>query len=130
MFEFHKTDTGAAAPWEYLPAAAGTYEVGQLLNVADGKLTAVDAAQTTTPPYLCMGNKTLADGEILPVVRVSDDAIYMTKLSAEAAAAKVGTKLQVSAGGKEADAAAEGTFEVTALEGTAAGDTVYGRFHI
>lgn len=130
MFTFHKTDTGAAAPWEYLPAAAGTYEVGQLLNVTGGKLAAVEAASKTTPPYLCMSNRTVEDGENLPVVRVSDDAVYMTTLSAEAAAAATGTKLQVSAGGKEADGAAEGSFEVVALEGTQAGATVYGRFHI
>lgn len=129
MFEFHKSDTGAVAPFEYIPAAAGTYEVGQLLTVEGGKLTAIAAAHKETPPYLCVSNKTVEDGDILPVVRVSKDVIYMTTLSAEAAAATVGTKLEISAGGKEADAAAAGTFEVTCIEGTEAGATVYGRFH-
>ena len=129
MFEFHKSDTGAVAPFEYIPAAAGTYEVGQLLTVEGGKLAAIAAAHKETPPYLCVSNKTVEDGDILPVVRVSKDVIYMTTLSAEAAATTVGTMLEISAGGKEADAAAAGTFEVTCIEGTEAGATVYGRFH-
>ena len=128
MFVFHKSDTGAVAPFEYLPAAAGEYEVGQLLKVDGGKLTAIDAASKVTPPYLCVGNKTVEDGEILPVVRVNGSTIYKTTLSAEAAAATVGSKLEISAGGKEADAAAEGTFEVTCVTGTEAGAVVYGRF--
>jgi hypothetical protein len=59
---------------------------------------------------------------------VADDAVYQTRLSAEAAAAAPGTKLEVSAGGLLADAAATGTFEVVHLEGTAADSIVYGRF--
>lgn len=128
MFSFYKTDTGAVAPFEYLPAAAGTYEPGQALNVVDGKLTAIDAATKTTPPYLSMTGKTVEDGDIIAVVRVSDDTIYKTTLSADAAAAKVGSLLEVSAEGKQVDAAAAGTFEVVAIEGTTAGSTVYGRF--
>lgn len=128
MFSPHKSDTGAVLPWEYMSAAAGSYEAGQLLQVTGGKLAAIDAAATTTPPYLCMGSMTVADGEELPVTRIDKDMIYETQLSAQAAEATVGTKLEVSAGGKEADAAASGTFEVVTLEGTAAGSAVYGRF--
>jgi len=128
MFSPHKSDTGAVLPWEYIPAAAGTYEAGQLLQVSGGKAAALTAATKTTPPYLCMGNFTVADGEELPVTRIDKDMIYETQLSAAAAAAAVGTMLEVSAGGKEVDAAAAGTFEVVALEGTSIGSTVYGRF--
>lgn len=128
MFTFHTTNNGAVAPWEYLPAAAGTYEVGQALIVTGGNVCAIAAATKTTPPYICMSNKTVAAGEPLPVVRVSDDAVYKTTLSAETAAAAVGSLLEVSAGGKGVDGAAAGTFEVTYIEGTAAGSTVYGRF--
>ena len=128
MFSPHKSDTGAVLPWEYIPAAAGTYEAGQLLQVSGGKVAALSAASKTTPPYLCMGNITAADGDPIPVSRVNKDMIYETQLSAAAAAATVGTMLEVSAGGKEADAAAEGTFEVVAIDGNAIGDTVYGRF--
>lgn len=128
MFRPHMSNNGAVLPFEYLPAAAGSYEAGQLLNVTGGKLTAIDAACKTTPAYLCMGKHTVADGENLPVTRVSDDMIYETELGAEAAAATVGTMLEVSAGGLTADAAAAGTFEVVFLEDTAAGSVVRGRF--
>ena len=128
MFLPHKSDTGAVQPWEYIPAAAGTYQVGQLLNISGGKLAALTAAATTTPPYLCMSEITVEDGENVPVIRVSDDVIYETRLSAEAADAVVGTKLEVSKGGLLADAAATGTFEIVYIEDTAADSVVTGRF--
>jgi len=43
-----KRDTGAMLPWEYLGAAAGTYQAGQMLTVTDGKLSALDGPSTTT----------------------------------------------------------------------------------
>lgn len=129
MFSPHKTDNGAVLPWEYMPAAAGTYQAGQLLNAKNGKLTPVSAASATTPGYLCMANITIADGDVVPVTRIQHTAIYETQLSAEAADAAAGTKLQVSAGGLQVDAAAAGSFEVTYIEGTAAGSLVRGRFN-
>lgn len=123
-----KSDHGAATPWEYLPGAAGTYKVGQMLKVTDGKVAALGAASTTTPPYVCMAEKTFADGDIIPVVRVNDNLIFETKLAAEAAEAKAGSKLQVAADGLTASGDAAGTFEVVWIEGTAAGSVVRGRF--
>lgn len=128
MFTPHKNGTGAVLPWEYLPASAGTYKAGQLLQVSAGSVAAISAAIKTTPPYLCMADITVEAGGIVPVTRVNADTVYKTTLSAAAASAVIGTKLEVTAGGLEADAAAAGTFELTCLEGTAQGDTVYGRF--
>ena len=128
MISPHKNGTGTVLPFEYLPAAAGTYEAGQLLQVTNGKLAAISAAATTTPPYLCMGSITVEDGDELPVTRINDDVIYAATLSAAAEAAVVGTKLRISAGGKEVDAGASGSFEVVALDGNGIGDVVYGRF--
>lgn len=128
MFLPMKSDTGNLLPWEYMLAAAGTYQAGQLLGVTGGKVTALTAATTTTPPYLCMADKTVAAGEALPVTRVSRDYIYETQLSAKAASAVPGTKLEVSAGGLKADATAAGTFELVSLEGVEAGDFVRGRW--
>jgi len=130
MFSPHKSNHGAVLPWEYLPGKAGSYQAGQLLNADDGYLAAISAAATTTPGYLCMGNVTVAEdgGTLVPVTRVQEDCIYETTLSAEAAAAAIGSKLQVSAGGLQVDGAAEGSFEVTYIEGTAAGAVVRGRF--
>lgn len=129
MFSPHKTDTGAVLPWEYMPAAAGTYQAGQLLNAKNGSLTPVREASPTTPGYLCMANITVTAGQLVPVTRIQHTAIYETQLSAEAADAAEGTKLQVSAGGLQVDAAAAGSFEVTYIEDTAAGSMVRGRFN-
>ena len=129
MFSPHKTDTGAVLPWEYMPAAAGTYQAGQLLNAKNGSLTPVSAASPTTPGYLCVANITVTAGQLVPVTRIQHTAIYETQLSAEAADAAEGTKLQVSAGGLQVDAAAAGSFEVTYIEDTAAGSMVRGRFN-
>lgn len=129
MFSPHKTDTGAVLPWEYMPAAAGTYQAGQLLNAKNGSLTPVSAASPTTPGYLCMANITVTAGQLVPVTRIQHTAIYETQLSAEAADAAEGTKLQVSAGGLQVDAAAAGSFEVTCIEDTTAGSMVRGRFN-
>lgn len=118
----------ALQPWEYLPAAAGTYKVGQALTVTGGKVAAIGKASTTTPPYICMAETTVADGEALPVIRVRNETIFESTLSEEAAAATIGSKLQVSADGLTVDAAAAGTFEVVYIEGTAAGNVVRGRF--
>lgn len=128
MFLPHKSDTGTLQPWEWFPAAAGTYKVGQLLNVSGGQLVPVSAASTTTPAYLCQANVTVEDGKNIPVQRVTGNYIYETQLSAAAEAAKIGSKLQVSAGGLQVDAATTGSFEIVEIEGTAAGATVRGRF--
>ena len=135
MFIPIKSNDGAMTPFEYLAAAAGTYQVGQLLNVSDGKLTAISADQATTPPYVCMQSGTVTAGDKIAVVRVSGKHIYETELAAEATAVTVGTKIQVASGGLKAkyvtgtqSAAVPGTFEVVSLEGTAAGSIIRGRF--
>lgn len=127
MFIPHSYDN-ALQPWEYLPAAAGTYQVGQTLTVTSGKLAAINSASTTTPPYICMAEVTAADGEAIPVIRVRNEIIFETTLSAASASAAIGTKLQVAAQGLEVNGAAAGTFEVVYIEGTAAGSIVRGRF--
>lgn len=125
---YPKNLNGVLQPWERLPAAAGTYQAGQLLNAADGVVKPVAAASATTPSYLCVADVTLAQGDLLPVARIVKDEIYVSQLSAETAGAKVGAKLQVSAGGLQVDGAAAGTFEVVWAADTAAGSEVHGRF--
>lgn len=126
-FKPHQNDN-VLQPWEYFPAAAGTYEVGQMLAMNNGQLVALTAATKTTPPYVCMARATVAAGEELPVIRVQKDMIFETQLSTDAAAATAGSVLEVTAGGLMVDAAATGTFEVAFIEDTAAGSTVRGRF--
>lgn len=125
---YPKNLNGVLQPWERLPAAAGTYQAGQLVNAADGVVKPVAAASASTPGYLCVADVTLAQGDLLPVARIVKDEIYVSQLSVETEGAKVGAKLQVSAGGLQVDGAAAGTFEVVWVAGTAAGSEVHGRF--
>lgn len=130
MFIPIKSDNGAVLPWEYLAAEAGTYKAGQLLNVdaSTGHVEPISTEQTTTPPYLCMADVTVADaGTPIPVTRVSKDHIYETTLAAAASGTVTGSKLQVASGGLQATAGA-GTFEVVSLDGTEAGDVLCGRW--
>lgn len=128
MFRVKKSDNGSVQPWEYMAAAAGTYKAGQALSVAAGVVAPQEAALATTPPYICQADITVEAGGIVPVCRVSKDRIYAAPLTDAAAAAVVGTKLRVSAGGLGVDAGADGSFEVTYIEDTAAGAIVQGRF--
>ena len=73
MFNVHKHDTGARQPWEYLPAAAGTYKAGMALTVTGGQLAPISAAMKTTPPYICMADVTVEEGQNIPVIRVESD---------------------------------------------------------
>lgn len=126
---FPKNMDGNLQSWEYYPAAAGTYKAGQLLNATNGTLAPVADASKTTPGYVCMADITVEAGGIVPVARIKKDSVYATQLSADAASAKLGAMLQVSAGGLQVDAAAAGSFEVTYIETTTAGSEVCGRFH-
>ena len=121
-----KSDNGAVLPWEYMPAAAAAYKAGQLLDVADGKVKATSGG-TTTPPYLCMADVTAAEGEPIPVTRVSRECIYESELNAEMASAAPGVKASVATDGVSV-ASAAGTFELVSVEGTKAGDRVRGRW--
>lgn len=128
MSFYPKTESGNLKPWEYLPAAAGTYKAGQMLNISGGKLVAISAVSKTTPAYLCMADTTVAAGENLPVAKVLPETIFVTTLSAAAAGCALGTLLEVSAGGEQVDNAAAGTFEVVYCADTAIGGEVHGRF--
>lgn len=127
MFVPVKSNTGAMLPWEYLGAAADTYQAGQMLTVTGGKLAKLSAASTTTPPYLCMADVTATDGQIIPVTRVEGAFLYETTLSAVTAEAKPGAKVQVAEDGLTV-AQGAGNFELVDVEGTQKGDTVRGRF--
>ena len=124
----HKSDNGAVLPWEYMAAKAGTYTVGQMLNVdINGNLAAITANLTTTPKYLCMAQGTFAEGDILPVTRVSEDWIYETVMNTGFVNTPiVGSKASVLAGGLAVNNDVAGTFEFTAIG--VGSNPVWGRF--
>lgn len=125
MFTPHKYPNASVAPWEYYPAAAGTYKAGQLVELIDGQMAAFADANGVMP-YLCMADITVEDGGIIPAIFCNADTIYATELAADAAGAKVGSMAAIT-DGLTATIDDAGTFEITALEGTTAGSVVYGR---
>lgn len=126
MFTPYTRDTGKLQPWEHLPAAAGTFQIGQALTVSDGVLVSMSGTQR--PDYISMYQGTTTQDQIIPVIRVTERLVFETTLTAEAATAKLGSKLQVSDGGLGVDGDAEGAFHVSYIEGTAADSVVRGRF--
>ena len=128
MFFPHKSDVGFTQPWEYLPAVAGTYKPGQLLMLNNGQLKVLDSPSSDVPPYICQCSRTVVEGEIIPVIRTSDDVIYESRLDKDAPSAKIGSMLCVSKGGEAVNADATGSFEVVFIENTEKGSVVCGRF--
>ena len=129
MFNPKKYDR-SVQPWEVMPADAGTYKAGQILRTNSGKVSALIGTLTTVPSYVCMAEKTITTaGDLLPVMRVTEDTIFEAPLSAVSSGAKPGAMLQVAADGLGVNGTAAGAFEVTQMmAGTAMGDLVRGRF--
>ena len=127
MFVPHKTPTGAVPPWEYYPAAAGSYKAGQLVELADGKINAF-AEVKGVMPYICMADIEVEEDGIVPVIHADHETIYRSELAADAADAVIGTFGEIT-DGLTVTAEGTGAFEITWLEGTTAGSAVYGRLH-
>lgn len=125
MFISVKNDTGAVPPLEYLPAAAGTYQAGQLLMVAAGLLTALTAAVSGMPQYVCMTSGKVEDRQPIAVTRVNAGTVYETVLG-EDINEGMGTMLGVLSDGLRAGGT--GCFELVSVEGMEEGCTVRGRF--
>lgn len=127
MFTIYSNETGAVAPWEYY-GVNDDLAAGQMAEqLTGGNLAEITTEMKTTPAYLCMGAKDKTTW-LAPAVRVLPGTIYETTLKTAATSVKVGSKLEVSAGGLQVDAGAAGTFEVVYVEGTEAGSIVRGRF--
>lgn len=94
MFNLFKKDAGIPIPKE-LPAAAGTYAVGQTLAFnASGLLAQV--AGTNVPEYICASSATVASGDIIAVNPVYRDIEYKTVFSADGSAIKAGQKVTIA----------------------------------
>ena len=110
MFIPVKNDTGAVQPLEYLAASVGEYKVGMLLK-NDCELSPISDAETvnTTPPYLCMTDINIPEGEIavIAVQRVNSSTIYEV---ANEDPVEPGKKCAVTGDGIVAETA--GTFEI------------------
>ena len=130
----HAYEDGAVRPWQYLPADDATYVVGQALvmDATNGYLVPVSSGvgQDTDEGahYVCMSNTTIATaGDLLPVVRSDDQMKWSIPLQAQNTSIKVGAAYTLHTDGLSlTSTTTKGVFTVTAYDGTAAGDLVYG----
>ena len=122
-FTIHKHDHAGRKPWESVPAHAGTYHVGDALYVYGGKVgsTGDEGFYSGVVKYVSMADRTVEEGQLLPVVRVTSNEIYKTTGAADTDV-QVGDKVAVYADRIATDD--EGRFEIVQIDG----DDVYGRF--
>jgi hypothetical protein len=129
MFRNIKNADGAVAPFEYLPCSAITPKNGMAMTMTGGKLAI--ASGTTKPSYICVAERDAAvtAGEIIPVIRVDDQIIFETQLSAAGTALNIGDKVTIAADGLRVTATkTDGVAEIVAIEDTAVGGNVHVRF--
>ena len=128
-FLLHKVDSGFVPPYEYMPAGAITPKVGLALTVTSGNLAVCGA--TTKPSYIAMCERSEActAGEIIPVMRVSDDIIFAVPAQAAMTSVKIGDKVTLHTDGMQVTATTtSGVATVVGSEGTAVGNIQYVRF--
>lgn len=129
-FSIYKTDDGRVLPYEYLPASAIALEPGMALKLTSGKLAKCGA--TDMPLYISMmhSDAAVADGSMVPVVRVQPDVIFVTTSTAALTSVNPGDKVQLNANALEITATkTTGVAEIVGMDGTAVGDRVFVRFN-
>ena len=122
-FTIHKHDHAGRKPWASIPAHAGTYHVGDALYVYGGKVAPVgeEGCYMGVVKYVSMAERTVQEGQLLPVVRVTSNEIYKTTGAADGEAV-VGNLVAVYV--DRIAPGEEGRFEIVQIDG----DEVYGRF--
>lgn len=107
--------SGEPDSFEYLEAGAlGETVVGQALIVTDGKLAKASGA--TRPEYIGMYQGKVADGQVIPVIRVHGDTRYVAD-AAEAFDAVIGAKYTLNDDGTKITSATGGAAEMVRFGG-------------
>lgn len=116
--------------FEYLPCSAITPKIGMALTQTSGNLAI--ATGTTKPTYVCMVEKSAAcsAGDIIPVIRITEDMVFETSFSADASSVKLGNKvtLHATSGLQVTATTSSGVAEVVYMDGTASGSMCRVRF--
>ena len=94
MFKLFKKDAGIPIVKE-IPAAAGTYAVGQTLGFNAAGLLA-QVAGTNVPEYICATKATVASGAAIAVNPIYEDMEFVTTFSADGSALKAGEKVTIA----------------------------------
>lgn len=131
MFKFYSTNAPKSQLIEELLVTDNeAIAVGELLKISSGKLT--KASGTDKPEFVSVGIREAGTNVVAPVVRLMENDIYQTELSAapaENATLAVGDTVTISADGLKATATkTSGVFTITELEGTTVSSMVRGMF--
>lgn len=127
-FSIHTVEGGYIPSFEYLPASAITPKVGMALKLSGGKLAL--ASGTDKPEYIamCERGSAVTAGELVPVIKVSDNITFGVPASAAMTAVNIGDKVTIHTDGMQVTATKTGgTAMVVGCEGTAVGDIQYVR---
>ena len=120
----------AIPAFEYLPCSAITPKIGMALTQTTGNLAI--ATGTTKPTYISMCEKDspCTAGDLIPVIRITDDMVFETSFSASASSIKLGNKvtLHASSGMQVTATTSSGVAEVVYMDGTASGSMCRVRF--
>lgn len=128
-FLIHSVDDGHVLSIEYLPCSAITPKIGMALTQTAGNLALATA--TTAPTYIsvCERETACTAGDIIPVVRVSDDTVFETTFAAAATTIKPGDKVTLHTDGLQVTATTTaGVAEIVYMNGTASGSMCRVRF--
>lgn len=119
---------GQPEPWEYMEASAiGEANIGMALTLSSGRLT--KATGTTRPGYICMFGGRVAQGDIIPVIRVHEETRFQTSFAVAAAAVTAGSRVTIHTDASQVTATTTGgVAEVCEIRSAAAGGEVIVRF--
>lgn len=97
-FKPYSTVDGAVIPWEYMPVAAITPQVGMALYESSGNLTTAAAGNLATYVSMKEASAAATAGDKIPVVRIQKDQVWESTLAANSTLA-VGATTDIASGG-------------------------------
>jgi len=129
MFMLSRMLVGNTPPIVYMqPADGETYQVGEALKLASGKVTLCSGA--VAPSHVCMGP--VDDNGVVPCVEVQKYMEFETTLGvapADSATVGVGDKVTLHTDGMQVTATkTSGVAEVTGIDGQTVGSRVTVKF--
>ena len=129
MFIPCKTEGGKTPAVLMLPCSAVKPTVGMAMYMTSGKLAVASGANLAQYVSMYEAPATLTAGTLIPVIRILPDVLFETQKDSTNAMT-VGVAYDVASGGLEIDdnGTTTANFLCEAVEGTAKGSAVFGRF--
>lgn len=95
MFKLFKKNQATIPVVKEIPAAAGTYSVGETLALNASGLVA-QVGGTSVPTFVCASDATVSSGDAIAVNPIYEDMEFVTVFSADGSALKAGAKVTIS----------------------------------